>query len=526
MGYFIAGEFSYQQDGNPATFQLYKVKDDVIADLSTNPLILANNGGIFMKAEFLTLNDFEKTKHTLNTAGYTVNLSGKLDLRVSRSINMSFGGTYNMYDGYGFSYGGYLLNYANNTHNYNNTWRVNARFTQRFPTAQDSKSFIKNVYYSLGADYSSTNAKSEDAELKDNYFQYGYIGKFDIKTLRAYTSQIMLDTVSGKYAHVQNGHRDTMVVYTPYNYNPESANWTSQYYSFFDAFGHYENMDQIVQNRGLINGMQPLGIYNLWENVGTKNGDDVNRNPSFAKNQSDQFAINASFAADFGNHEVQLGFQYQQRSSSYWAVDGIGLWSLMRGLTNAHLKDLDLQDPQLVYRDNVFMDTINYFRKYVPLLQSNFDINLRQKLGLPVDGTDYINIDSYDMNANTIRYYDKNQVLQTGTSASQLYTLDMFSANELLNGGANLVGYYGYTYLGEKQANKPSFDDFFTATDDKGNLTRPVAPYQPIYIAGYVQDKFSFKDLIFNIGVRWDRFDANQPVLKDPYLFLPGIYCG
>jgi hypothetical protein len=519
MGYFVAGEFSYQQDGAPATFQLYKGKDDIINDMSANPLILANNGGVFMKAEYLTMNDLEKTKHSLNTAGYTVNLSGKLDLRVSRSINMSFGGTYNMNDGYGFSYGGYLLNYSNNTHNYNNTWRVNARFTQRFPTAQDSKSFVKNVYYSIGADYSRSDANSEDAEHKDNPFQYGYIGKFDIHTIRAYTPTIILDTVSGKYAHIQNGFRDTMVVYSPYTYNPESANWTSQYYSFFDKYGYYENMDQIVQNRGLINGMQPFGIYNLWENVGT-------RDAGYAKSHSEQFAINASFAADFGNHEIQLGFQYQQRSSSAWNVSGLGLWSLMRGLTNAHLKDLDLKDPQLVKLDGVFMDTINYYRKYVSLLQTNFDINLRQKLGLPIDGTDYINIDSYNMNANTISYYDKNQVMQTGSSTSPLYTLDMFSADELLDGGSSKVNYYGYTYTGEKQTNKPSFDDFFTATDAEGNLTRPIAPYQPIYIAGYIQDKFSFKDLIFNIGVRWDRFDANQPVLKDPYLFYPAHTVG
>ena len=55
----------------------------------------------------------------------------------------------------------------------------------------------------------------------------------------------------------------------------------------------------------------------------------------------------------------------------------------MRGLTNAQLNELDLNNPELVYRDGVFMDTINYYRKYVPTLQRNFDINLRQKLGLP-----------------------------------------------------------------------------------------------------------------------------------------------
>jgi hypothetical protein len=34
-------------------------------------------------------------------------------------------------------------------------------------------------------------------------------------------------------------------------------------------------------------------------------------------------------------------------------------------------------------------------------------------------------------------------------------------------------------------------------------------------------DKFAFDDLIFNIGVRVDRFDANQQVLQDEYLLYP-----
>ena len=42
----------------------------------------------------------------------------------------------------------------------------------------------------------------------------------------------------------------------------------------------------------------------------------------------------------------------------------------------------------------------------------------------------------------------------------------------------------------------------------------------PVAIKRFL-DKFAFKDLIFNIGVRVDRFDANQMVLKDPYLFYP-----
>ena len=99
--------------------------------------------------------------------------------------------------------------------------------------------------------------------------------------------------------------------------------------------------------------------------------------------------------------------------------------------------------------------------------------------------------------------------------------LGMFGADELTRDGNLYVYYYGYTYDGSRKyglTERPSLQDFFTKTDDEGILTRPIAAQQPIYMAGYIQDKFAFKDLIFNIGLRVDRFDANQDVLKDPYI--------
>lgn len=35
--------------------------------------------------------------------------------------------------------------------------------------------------------------------------------------------------------------------------------------------------------------------------------------------------------------------------------------------------------------------------------------------------------------------------------------------------------------------------------------------------SAYISDKFYYKDLGFMVGLRVDRFDANQEVLKDPY---------
>lgn len=103
----------------------------------------------------------------------------------------------------------------------------------------------------------------------------------------------------------------------------------------------------------------------------------------------------------------------------------------------------------------------------------------------------------------------------------------MFSPDELFDNGNYLATYSGYTYTGEriKSKDSPSFDDFFTKRDENGMYTREIAPFTPIYMAGYIQDKFAF-DLIFNVGVRVDRFDANQQVLTDPYTLYPAKTVG
>jgi hypothetical protein len=525
MGFFIAGDLIYQKDGNPPAFPLYKVTDDVRNNLSASPLRLYGlSNAVFYNSEFLTYDQMEKTKTTLNSAGTSINVSGKLDFRVTPTINISFGGTFNWYDNRNFSYANSMMNWQNNSHSNGLEWRVNGRFTQRFPAASDSKSFVKNIYYSIGADFTRRFAKTEDAEHKDNYFEYGYVGSFATHTIRAYTPVLAYDSVLRQWAHLQNGTRDTIVIFNRSELNPESANWTEQYYGLFDTpFGHYENIDEIISGKGLVNGMEPTAPYGGLNGNIAAIGDRPN---GYSESTSDQIAVNASFAADFGNHEIQVGLQYQQRKSANYTNVGIGLWDAMRGLTNSQLKDLDLSNPQAIYRNGVFMDTINYFRKYVPTLQRNFDINLRKKLGLPIDGSDWIDLYSYNFSNNSINYYDRNMQLHTVSSAGQMFSMDMFSADELLNNGAPIVGYAGYDYMGKKVSGSTSFDDFFTQQDANGNYTRAIGPYQPIYIAGYIQDKFAFKDLIFNIGVRVDRFDANQPVLKDPFLFYPAKTVG
>ena len=99
-----------------------------------------------------------------------------------------------------------------------------------------------------------------------------------------------------------------------------------------------------------------------------------------------------------------------------------------------------------------------------------------------------------------------------GLSPDQL-SLSMFSAKELND--QQVLNYFGYDYLGRPYDGR--FDDFFTATDADGVRTFPVAPNRPVYSAVYIQDKFTFRDIIFRLGVRIDRYDANTRVLKDNY---------
>lgn len=522
IGFFIAGDLKYNADGRPTANGVYKVKDDVLEAIKQQPLVPTGMGhGTYDAADFLRNEDLELVKATQNTSNYSLAFSGKIDVKTSKNSNLTFGGSYNKYDGNQFSYTNSLINYDNNQKYSTNTWRAYTKFTHRFPTKRDSKSLIKNVFYTLQASYTQNTSEWQDGNHKDNLFEYGYIGKFTTYKSRSFSEELLLDTISGLYAHLHNSFNDTLISYDRSEVNPILANYTSQYYSFYDINeGNYDKRDNIINGGGLLNGMTPNSVYSLWGNVGAIQS-------NYGHSFNEQFSINANGSADIGNHALEFGFQYEQLADRSYGVNATGLWNLMRGLTNAHIEQLDLFNPYGVYDNGiykigdanagVFLDTIIYQRKYDANSQRVFDKSLRQAMGLNTNGTDWIDVDSYDMENNSINYYDQDGNLKTVTLENG-FNIDMFSADELLNDGNNYVSYYGYDYKGNKLTTNPSFDDFFNEKDEFGNCTRPVAPYQPIYMAGYIQDKFAFKDLIFNIGIRVDRFDANQKVLKDPYL--------
>ncbi len=516
LGYFIAGEITYNRDSRPTATGAYVAKDDILSSLEQNPLRLTGTGfGTYYNTNFIRKEHLDFVKANPNTQSYDINASGKLDVKTGPNVNLSFGGSINTYDRSNYSFLNAMFNSAKNVQVMGNTWRVFGRFTQRFPADPDGKSLIKNVYYTIQADYTKSMQTVQDPDHKDEMFRYGYLGKYETSTVRSFTNEMMLDTASGMTAYIHNGFRDIGVKYTPGEFNPVTANYTRQYYELFPSLQYHSDLSSIIEGGGLLNGMGAGGAYNIFGVPGAIQS-------NYQVVDQEQYALNANASADIGNHAFQFGFIYEQRVDRFFSYNPVGFWSLMRGLTNSHIQQLDVANPNFVTLDGVFMDTIYYDRKYDQVSQRNFDINLREKLGLPVSGTDWIDIDSYDMNSYTINYYDENGRLVTKALDGPL-DISMLSPDELYNNGGLLANYSGYTYTGErtKLSESPSFDDFFNKRDENGMYTREIAPFTPIYMAGYIQDKFAFEDLIFNIGLRVDRFDANQKVLTDPYTLYP-----
>jgi len=502
-GFLATVEGGYDGDPSPVRGGSWKVRNDVMDRLINEPLRLAPAGqsGTRLNSEFLRASDFERINTRQNVAAKYLNVQGKLDFNFAKNTFLAFGGFVNLRSSMGgrdgTTYNNTLFNWENNPLSEEVIWNAWGRITQNFGGADTGrvKRAIKNARISLQVDYLKGFSKTEDALHGNNFFNYGYVGKFT--TYRAPTYAYGYDPKLDMSGWLFTGNRDTLVTFTPSDLNPMSSTITSQYYTFYNTTaGNYDNFANL-QNRGaIINGQQPPSIYGLWNNIGTRyNGYAVTNNSQFRAVFSGSIVIK--------DHDLQFGFEFEQRTDRAYSISPVALWTLARQYTNFHLGTVDTSQPTAVYQNGIYQDTINYPALYVAdpnrpgfgLGQTFFDWNLRQKLGYAANSLNYIDVDDLD---------------------PSVLNLSMFSTDELLNGGNNLVSYYGYDAYGNI-SDGGSFEDFFLEEDQYGNKTRPIAPFQPIYMAGYIMDKFSFKDIIFNVGVRVDYYDANQSMLKDRY---------
>ena len=513
LGFLVSANYTDQLDGRPLAGGGYRIKKEVRDELLNNPLRPTSSGfGTFHNALFLRQNDFEKVPWRMNARNTTISAQGKIDVNTGPTVNVQFGGSLNYSRGNNYSYGGSLLNFQNFGFSESLDYRVYGKLSQRFNNEREgSSSKIRSAMYNIMVDYSKSKSDVYDPKHMYNIFNYGHVGKFTTTRRPSYAFNPNTQT------YVHDGFKDVEVAFEASETNAALASITTQYYDIYNGLplGHYENLFQIQQGNALRNGDSPQSVYGIWSNIGSPYN-------YFGKSENDQFRVTGAGSLNIGDHNISLGFEFEQRIDRGWGsgtttgggTNGpIGIWSIARQLANFHIRELDLNSG--VVSDSGSFKAITYDRlnsgnafqdgsglyggQEFDDNQSFFDYNLRAKLKLNPAGDDYVDIDQYDPN---------------------LYSFDMFSPDELLNGGNSFVSYYGYDHTGKKVSGATDINSYFEDYDDNGNFKRFVGSFQPVYIAGYIMDKFAFKDIVFNVGVRVDVFDANQPVLKDPYLFF------
>lgn len=522
----FGANFSYVREPSPSYIGYYVIKDDVLANLEKNPLLINKDGAFVNAASYLTEKDYELVKVRPNVYALSTNANAKFDFKLSSLASLSVFG--NFAYSQGVSGGNNIMAYKSNPFSSSTYTLGYIKYTQSFKgpdsAARASRTTLNNTTFTLRFDYQSTWAKSMDNDHRNNVFDYGYIGSFKHYPTEFYTyygntnnptgqSRKFVDqngdTVYLRNFWEQTGFRDTAIRFTQADINTVRGNYTSALFNKYREFGANVTSDAaILQGLGLLNGYSPNNVYSLWNTPGTPLA-------GYSKSQSERYtlfamgetevkgALNSSKKAASG-HKLQFGIQYEQSVTRGYGLGATNLWRLMYQYANSHIAELDKAHPIVSYDANgVFQDTIRYNRLVNTAKQSNFDKNFRNKL--IAEGA----VDVYGKKVSDQTFIDINSYKPSD------FKLDMFSADELLNNGSAIVQYYGYDHLGNKLRGKPSVNDFLQ------DPSRKIGAFMPIYTAAWFQDQFNFKDLEFRLGLRLERYDANQSVLKDPYSLYP-----
>lgn len=511
-GFFLAGEFQADRDPNPPAIPMYVVKEELLNDVRQYPLVRSPFGSNYIhRSHFFTYDDLTTQSYKPNVASQAARINGKFDYLPSKNVTVTAGGSYEYTRRNDYTDIYSLMNYDQNPLVTNNNWRVFGKVTHRISSPENKErtsSTIRNAYYTLQADYSKNTQVVESEQHGDRIFDYGHVGQFERYSIPFYTPQVITRPgLPDSIVFTQVANFDTLYQFTPGTANEYTTNYTEQYYALtdpFGTFGYQDNFDNVILRGGLVNGdnRSGLNVYGLWATPGrVRNG--------YSKSNNSQFRFVAQGSADIKNHNIVVGLEFEQRTDRGYAISPSSLWTLSRLLGNSNITGYDQSSPNITV-DNSGPNPITYV-SYDPLYAPTKNLdgenapgfyeNIREKLGLSMTDT-----------------------VQTDNLLPGFYDLSLFTPDQLLNQG--LVNYYGYDYLGNDQTEKIGFNSYFDDKDDERNFTRKIDAFRPTYIAGYIQDRFNFNDLTFNIGVRVDYFDANQYVLKDKYLLFDSYRAG
>ena len=532
LGFFVSGEYQSNGDRFPTINGNWKVKDNVYSDIQENPYKLSEDGTqLLLRQSFLTQNDLERTNSHQNTSGRTFRLNGKLDWKViPGKTNITIGARYDddQYNDYIQRYS--LLNFQNNRVIVNKGMSGFIRLYQPLsdPNKQANK-IIKDAAMTLQADFSSSGQTYSSPVGGFDPWSYGYVGKFEEIKTKQVTRTEGGDGTRVYYAPNQyllfgdnlmtNSYTSTGVRFTPGTVNPLAANQMQKFISTWEQnIGVLTSINAIDNAGGVINGKRASSsVFDLFSPAARiYNGIQKEANDQYRITGNFNFDIVNNKSANLNKHTIEAGFELEQRVNSRYQLSPNTLWTTAQSsLLNAHLNPDNAHNynPWLIMKGGTVrmrlqdyikqvdtgilfapFDTIFYDVEVSNGQQTNFSKNLREALGY--DSLVRLNIHELDPSK---------------------MKLEWLSPDDLINNSFGVTG-YGYDVYGNKLSTSTSFQDFFTARDNKGNLKREVTPYMPRYGAAYIQDKFQLKDISFNVGFRLDYFDANAYQFIDPYI--------
>jgi len=506
LGFLISANYTSELDPRPLNGGDYRIKKSSLDNLKSDLLRPVDTTGVVYNANFLRKSDFEKVAFRMNAKRSTFSSQAKIDVNTGPTINLSFGGSLNYGSGFNYGRNNSLINFSNNGVSRDLDYRFYGRFTQRFTNKEEgSSSRVKSAFYSLMFDYSKTKREAYDRRLKFDVFKYGHVGNFASHRENSY-----VDSISNEQpVRVHSGFRYVFDGYTPSTYNPDLSLYNEEILAMRTT--PFARIEDLQGFGGLRNGDLPQNVLSLYQGFGGPS-------TGVSKIENDQIRVTGSGSVNIGDHSVSLGFEYEKRQDRGWTNgQDLGMNALLttvRQNTNKHITELDRNQASI---ENTISGQII---TYQPLntgyaanqgngeyggqknkdQQSFFDYNLRKKLGLNPAGTDYIPVENLDPN---------------------LFSLNMFSADELIFQTRENIEYWGFDHTGKKVRGATDIQKYFNEYDENGNYKRTIGSFQPVYMAFYLMDKFAFNDIVFNVGVRVDVFDANQPVLKDKYLINP-----
>ena len=187
LGYLITGEYNHKLDPDPSAIGVPSLRSSVLSNIQEHPLEFIGTPSYgnyaasysLNAAEQLTSDDWIIDDVKKNLSDEKLQLQGKLDARITDDINLTFGGNFSHHVDMGSSlwWRKQLLNFDNNRQYIRDNYNFYARIQHKL-SGDDSESSVKNVFYTLQADYSRYDSKLENPVHGKDYFSYGYVGKF------------------------------------------------------------------------------------------------------------------------------------------------------------------------------------------------------------------------------------------------------------------------------------------------------------------------------------------------------------